>query len=245
MTSEYDVDMEKTREESLLELTRRRDESKGLKILELRYALAESLAVLKGNWAELSKAFDEFEQEISAQPLDIYQQQLLTGFLMKTNRLFHNYLSSVYSLKEHTYVFREALHNTQFREEFQKSLIEFGIIEISSFLIGLRTYMQHKMLLRVRPVIVSIDPASKRNPVVKQFLAVKKATLLEWNRWEGPSKEFLRKQGEIIDLKRTMVEYQRLVSDLYNWIQRRTGELYSKNIEEVIEIDKQTSELRL
>ena len=103
--------MKNTHDKRILELVGQDDKLEGGRVLSLLYSLAESLQILRGNYSELFKAMEDFEREIDVPTdmltLDVDKYQRLNGFLIDFSRLLHNYLSSVYSLKEHTNFFRK------------------------------------------------------------------------------------------------------------------------------------------
>jgi len=235
--------MEDSKGKKIIELINKVETLEGTKIIHMTQALAVSQYTLNKNYEELKNSITTYENDLSI--WDMGRRRNLEAFLVEFSRLFHNYLSSIFSLIEHTRTFLNNLNNPQLRQEYYEKLENLKINECVKFLKDLRTYVQHCNLS-----IVSAEFTLKRknndikNPLEhKQNLVIGKKELLKWGGWSFKSKNYIDKLENNVDLDIITIEYQKLITEFYQWFYNIIGELYSDKIKEVLEIEKEIMKL--
>lgn len=204
-----------------LELVNKLESSEGNKILGGLKHLATSQYAFNRNFDELIRLIKIFEEDLSIwsvenrNKLDALQREFL--------RLLHNYLSSAFSLIQHTYVFKDSLKNDELKRFYSEVSKNFKVDEIMVLIQDLRIYTQHYKLPFSKASIsfTRIDKDMSKGMVSKQELLLDRKELLKWKRWAPLSKKYLANQVKDIKLKDLVIDY-------YNKIQTFYGDLYSK-----------------
>jgi len=114
--------MSSNRGKKFIELLNRRDKLEGTKIVGMLVRLDSSLYTVKRNYQDLSDAINRYESDMSIWYLK--NRPKLDAFLREFSRLLHNYLSSNYSLIEHTQMARKNLDNSELNEDYPLKLEE-------------------------------------------------------------------------------------------------------------------------
>src|SRR5207302_40317 len=79
---------------------------------------------------------------------------------------------------------------------------------------GLRQFTQHVQLPLISSHLhLSIDPPGFNAEVRLKCQAL----LRHKDCWSGVAKEYLRNQGETIDVRRLIADYHQKITDFYNW----------------------------
>ena len=233
--------MSKNRGKRFIELLNKREKLEGTKIFGILDRLGISLYTEKRNYQDLSSAISKYESDISIWYLK--NRPKLDAFLREFSRLLHNYLSSIYSLIEHTQMVRKNLDNSELNEDYPLKLEEIFSKDCVRFVRDLRTYSQHIGL----PIIaarLSIKKKSPKNKRVdeKQQILLEKEALLKYKKWHRDSKKYIISHKDI-DLKVALGEYQVLVEKFYEWFYKKVWKLYSKELEEFARIEAELAEV--
>lgn len=220
------------------ELITKLESSKGNKILSKIKNLAISQYTFNKNYGELINFIKAYEENKSIwalknrPKLDAVQREFL--------RLLHNYLSSVYSLIQHTLTFRDKLKNDKFKKFYNTEASKFKIDEIMGFVKDLRRYAQHyKVPLSKASVSFKAGGMEVGRGTFKQELLLDKKELLKWGRWTAPSKKYLDKQAKDINLRDLMAEYYNKIQTFYKEIYSKISQLYEKEIKEFVTIERE------
>lgn len=221
-----------------IELAEKRDQLEGTKIIGLIEHLATSQYALNRNYHELMGLINSYEsdQEIWA----VENRPKLKALQREFLRLLHNFLSSIFSLVEHTYAFRKDLDNSELDSFYYEKLKELRINECITFLKDLRIFTQHYKL----PFVTATLSFKKEGNISEQKLILDKDNLLKWTRWSSTSKIFLDAQDKEIDVKKIIEEYQALIEKFYDQFYNKAAKLYEKEIMELFNLEKKMFELQ-
>lgn len=226
-----------------IELAEKREQLEGTKIIMLIEHLATSHYILNLNYHELRGLIDSYESDRKI--WNVENRPKLEALQREFLRLLHNFLSSIFSLVEHTYAFRKDLDNSELDSFYNEKLKELRINECITFLKDLRTFSQHYKLPFVSATLsFTASDSKKGDGITEQKLSLDKDNLLKWTRWSSPSRAFLRSQDDKIDIKKIIEEYQALIRNFYNQFYIKAVKLYEKEIMELFNLEKEMYELQ-
>lgn len=233
--------MSSNRGKKFIELLNKREKLEGTKIFRMLIHLATSQYTVNRNYHELSIAIGNYEKDLSI--WDVKKRPRLNAFLRELSRLLQNYLSSIYSLIEHTKIFYTELNNSRLNEEYSLKLSTFQSNNCVRFVRDLRTYSQHIGL----PFISAQVSFTKTNEKtgggrIKQNIILEKKGLAKWKNWHRDSEKYIEAHKRI-DLKVALTEYQFLTKDFYDWFYKKVLELYSKELEQYDKLEKEIAQL--
>jgi len=230
--------MSSNRGKKFIELLNRRDKLEGTKIVGMLVRLDSSLYTVKRNYQDLSDAINRYESDMSIWYLK--NRPKLDAFLREFSRLLHNYLSSNYSLIEHTQMTRKNLDNSELNEDYPLKLEEIFSKDCVRFVRDLRTYSQHIGL----PLIAAHLSIQKKSHKVneKRQILLEKETMLKWKKWHRDSRKYIISHKDI-DLRVALGEYQVSVEEFYKWFYEKVQKLYSKELDEVSRIESELAKL--
>jgi len=228
---------------SWIELAKKRDKLEGTRIIGLIKHFATSQYTFNRNYNELIALINSYESDLDIWALK--NRQKLEGLQREFLRLIHNFLSSIFSLVEHTYAFRKDLDNQELNKFYDEKLKELRLNECITFLKDLRTYTQHYKLpfVSAKLSFTATNP-KKGEGVSEQKLILDKDNLLKWERWNSSSKKYLKKQDKEIDIKNIVEEYHSLIKTFYDQFYNKTAKLYEKEIMELFKLEKEMFELQ-
>jgi hypothetical protein len=208
---------------------------KGKEISDLVSALGQTEYILERNFSELQLAIQYYENNF----LTLWNRDnrlQMIGFVREFARVFHNYLSSVYTLIGHTRVFLKHLGNQTFNSEYEKRKQDLLNNNVIAFTKDLRDYGQHYGM-SMFAASLQLEKVTNFEPSLTMNL--QKKELLKWDGWTQQAKAYLSKQPDGIDIKIVTNEYQLDIRKFYEWFHRRLSELYSSEIAEYIETLKE------
>jgi len=226
--------------ERFLELLKKREKLEGTRIFNTLIHLATSQYGVNRNYQELFVAISRYEQSLSIWAVNKRPQ--LDAFLRELSRLLQNYLSSIYSLVQHTMIVRNDLSCSKLNTEYSSKLKTLQCNNCVRFVRDLRTYSQHIRLpvIAARLSFRTIRQTGKGE--IKQQILLEKKELTKWTYWHNDSKEYINSHDDI-DLKVVLSEYQSLIKDFYQWFYKRVEELYSKELQEFYEVESELARL--
>lgn len=225
-----------------VDLAKRRDKLEGTRIVDMIKNLALSQYILNRNYNDLIEIFNYYQKD--KEIWDIKNRPKLGALQKELLRLVHNYLASIYSLVEHTYVFRGKLNNKEF-ENFCNEKINKLKTDISiTFLKDLRVYTQHyKLPFLEASISFKMINSKKREAISEQNLFLDKEQLLKWDRWSSISKSYLNKQDDKIDIKIVIQEHQKIIKNFYGLFYNKIAKLYEKEIMELSNLEREMFDL--
>jgi len=201
--------------------------------------LAFSIYILNRNYLELFIAIKKYKRNLSI--WDLRNRPQLDKFMREFSRLLHNYILSTYSLVEHTQNLRKKLNQAELDREFSLKVKALSNYECVKFVKKLRHYFQHFNLPLVTATL-SFEKKNKGNGgVIRQRVLLDKEELLKWNKWKG-SRNYIISKKEI-DMEPILSEYQILIGNFYKWFYAKIEKLYSKELKELGELEKELAKL--
>jgi len=223
-----------------IELLEKREKLEGTRIFGILLNLATSQYAVNRNYQELSKAIGFYESNLSI--WDVNKRSQLDAFLREFLRLLQNYLSSIYSLIEHTRIFCKELNNSELNREYCVKLKELQNHMCVGFVRDLRTYSQHIQL----PIVsAKLSLTKTKQPgsgdEIKQQILLQSKELMKWKQWHKDSRKYLESLKEI-DLKVVLSKYQTLIGAFYEWLYKKVEELYRKQFEELARIQSELAQ---
>ena len=205
--------------------------------------------ILNKNYQELSDAVESYYRDFKDwKRKDLPQLYRLLG---EINRLFHNYLASVYSLDNHTIIFYRILFNKRFNEEFKSFKNQNK--KHKQFLIELRAFIQHYGLFSPIARITYKTVYNEKGEGVDQHLLLDKRKLLTldkkfllgWRGWSDGTKKYIERYEESIDLKVLINEYQKSTKEIYDRLYKKVIDIYSKKYPEMKKLISELEKIRI
>jgi hypothetical protein len=233
------VTSNKEKGKRFLALLKKREKLEGTKIYYMLYHLATSLYIVGRNYQELSSAISGYEKDLSI--WDVKNRAQLDAFLREFRRLMQNYLSSIYSLIEHTQTFRRDLNRYELNRDYSLKLKVLLRNNCVGFVRDLRTYSQHIRLPFIEASL-SFDSRKTGAEKLKQRILLEKKELVKWKYWHKVSKKYISSHKEI-DLKVVLSEYQGLIKGFYEWFYKTVGGLYSRELREFAKLESELASL--
>jgi hypothetical protein len=194
-----------------------------------------SFYIFEHNFIEFERAIDSYTEELYSQDIKAFdvrirhlQAQKFEEVKRETARLLHNYLASRFSLREQTYAAENSLEKSLTndsliseikikREQMFKDNPENG------FLQDLRNYIQHRSL----PLVESENSIGFKfgqpNLNIEHSLYLDTKTLLQWDGWKAPAKQYLSEHSEKISIKQTIRSNFLYMQSFYQWLSGRLG----------------------
>lgn len=196
-------------------------------VSEIR-GLNRSLAITSRNCEILLEAeaileeegLEYFSQSNPEKSMDEYQLEYL--------RRLHNYISSVYSLINHTQRVVDKYGDEEFKEHYEEVLRERGLVQKGEFLRQLRHYTQKRKL----PPITASVRSTRDNPDLEYDVYIPTEDLLDWDEWNADARGFLEDAEEEIDLDEVIREYNESIQDFYDWFFRFLGYFHIEELRE-------------
>ena len=229
----------KERGKRFIALLNKREKLVGTRIFYMLYNLAVSEYIVNRNYQELSSAMGKYEKNLSI--WDVKKRPQLDAFLREFRRLMHNYLSSTYSLIQHTIICRRELNRPSLNRVYSLKVKALLTNRCVRFVRDLRTYCQHIKLPLVSAEL-TFDARKIGAEKLKQRILIEKKELPKWKRWNRLSKKYIGSHKDI-EPKAIFSEYQVLVKDFYKWFYKKVEELYSRELQEFGRIEAELAKL--
>lgn len=224
------------------ELFRKALDSPGMQFVNRMKAHSFSLNIFHGNLIEISKAIAIFEKpEIGMKIMNQENREIGNQTHREINRLFHNFLASAKTLIEHTRIFIDTYYSKTAIDQAYSAKIraEYAEDPLCRFIQDLRNYILHKGLPNnTMSLAFDVDKQS-----IKTTVRLKLDSLLEWQKWNKKSREYLNSQDEDIQLSHLVEEYGNKINHLYEWLSDRLHKHHSKDLLELRKIQKKWQNL--
>jgi hypothetical protein len=183
-------------------------------------SLMRSWRVFNGNSAEFERLLTEAEAYPRA--LELWSTDNREGFeefLDDVDRLLHNYVTAVFSLKDHSRNTARRLlaedPNDDLAAQYQQRVTDlFAESPLARFVEGLRNMSTHHRL----PVTYGWSHWS-RDDGLEQRVVLNRDRLLEsYDDWTAGAKRYLSESGERISLLDVTRDYSARVDDFHAWL---------------------------
>ena len=212
-------------------LRRQVEEHPGFLYLESRRIHANSLAIYGGNFQEL-KALLSFvenpETYLRVKPQGEKHQKLFSDL----HRFLHNYFVAAESLVSHTRNYVKHRHSAdRIGEKYRKKVSEVFSNHVPTVLIkDFRNYFLHEGLPK-SSIRETFNVDTREAPKIRVLLKVEE--LLKWKKWSSESKQFLRAQGNELQLSQLIAEYHNNVVAFYRWFDELLENEHRQQVEEM------------
>ena len=223
-----------------IELLDKRQNLEGTKVVNILLNLSNSNYTVARNYQELTKIIVTYEKNLSI--WDVKNRPKLDSLMREFSRCLHNYLSSVYSLIQHTFIVKSNLDRIKTCEEFTKKVRILSDNSCITFVKDLRTYSQHiKLPIISSSISISKNKTNGKN-IVKKKILLQKQDILQWTNWSKSSKDYINSKKEL-EFKNILSEYEKLNREFFNWFYNEATKLYSPELEEYANLEKELSRL--
>ena len=208
-------------------------ECKGYEINIRLVALTNSLLIYQANVNALKIWYKKVNDPQAA--LIIWNPNnysLMEKANLEMQRLFSNFLSSAFSLRDHLYALRNMYYEgTEIVDSIQNYIdAYFKGNGITSFIQDFRNFVVHRGYPRMNKKL-NFDSSSISND-----LTFNKKELLKYNRWNALSKKYIDEMGENKKLIDVVCEYNEIIEAYYNNILKMFKEYHYKELHELKEI---------
>lgn len=228
-----------TRGKEILELMAKLEEHPGTEAHRRLNALGWSVYTFDTNTRELLSMLDFLTQNPASWDLQaLRRRDQLERAERDVVRRFHNMVAAVFSLVEHTRVLRRHMHDASMGplyrdpatdEPIQRRIErEFADDSETKFFQDLRRFTQHRELPTLKFQISRQGPEDR----VDRKILLSASQLLAWTGWSYPSKRFLERAGDKIDLRELVIRYEERVRHFYYDFETHYRELYREVLEE-------------
>lgn len=176
------------------------------------------------NCDELYEEFswwDEFEgyDETTAEERKDFDQEY--------SRLFHNCVTAIYSLINHTQRFVNKYGDESFQNLYSSRIRDYELAERAHFLTQLRHYTQKRTLPPLRRFRHS--PGGDEDDVHR--VIIQKEDLLEWDSWNATAQEYITGLDERVDVTEQVLDYREAVVDFYDWFDEYSRDEFSDELD--------------
>jgi hypothetical protein len=215
---------------SFLDLINKREKLEGTKIANMQRNLAVNLYSVRRNFEDLILLLDKYEKELELWSVE--NREKYEEGIWELHRLLDNYLSSIYSLIEHSIQFCKVLKCPELDHAYREKKDELLNWDCAKFVRDLRTFSQHIGL----PLLVGQIHSSPTE--FRQTILLQKDELLKWQKWSNSSKKYIASKKEV-QLTAILKEYQGLLNDFYYWFYGKTCQIYEKQLKELSFVEEE------
>jgi hypothetical protein len=197
----------------------------GTRILNELRAYGTCIRILGGNSVQLRmliKTLEDPADPAGVQPYD--RRSHCHNLLEEVVRLFHNFLSSVSTLIDHTrnLMKRDFIH-TNHATEYQTLVNKtFATDPFAKFIQDFRDYVTHRAI----PIVGLTTTVGKQDDCISE-IEIDLKELAKWRGWTAPSRTYIATQGESIRLLKLVDDYEAKVKGF----NERFGELFNQYYE--------------
>jgi hypothetical protein len=160
---------------------------------------------------------------------NVRRSDIRDDYFAVLDQRLHNFVASATTLIDHTRRHVDGYQGTAFAREYENRKVLVTDAPVASFVKSLRNYLLHYRLPllghRVSFKSLEIAPGS-----IDFRIEASTDLLLEWDGWRGRARSYLEHAGEVVDVRAAVVEYGRLVQDLYQWIFEQFPALHAAEI---------------
>lgn len=215
-------------EQYLQELEALQDSPEWALFQELR-RLKYSYRLHEGNYSELVRLLDAVADGPRA--LHVWredQRDLLDAVMEETARLLHNFSASATSLVDHTRAHVKRLYSgTDLQQQYKARTERLSNSPVVRFVQDLRNYLHH---YRFPPLTAELT-VNVGHGTLKNTLALEVEKLRSWDGWTQPSRKYISRQGDAINVRVAVEEYMALIKALYEWLTESETGIHGKELD--------------
>jgi len=188
-----------------------------------------SLNIFVGNYEEFRNFLSYMVENPNSFELSSpYNRNQLKLMQNENLRLLHNYVSSAFSLIDHTRIhYRDLYEPNNLMTDYQDHVDKmFKESPIAAFIVGLRQYAQH-----YRTPSISFQSIWSRAEGMCSKICISKNDILSFSGWNSKAKSYLKNSVEHIDLKNVIDEYYKIVIKFYTWFKSQQEEIHKNEFD--------------
>lgn len=222
---------EDTSVDRLTELNTFIDNSLGMRVVNSRAALANSLHIFEGNYHDLLHHIGVIADEATAiQFLDERNARTKTLYQRETMRFTINFLASAISLLDHFATLVDYFYKgTPFADQYQAQYRELFLENpFACFMREFRNYAVHENLTPVAIQWKMSFPGGFQSSI-----AINTDTLRKNRKWRHRALAYLETLEVHVDLAPLITEYHALVRGYYDWLVERHMANFEAELREV------------
>lgn len=193
---------------------------------------SHTLYIFNKNYYELRKLLEPHNDHSHAiELLHPKNRQKIVDVQLEILRLLHNFVAAALSLTDHSRNHYKDLYagNNRFPEYTQEVKKRFSKNPLACFIKDLRQFFQHYKIPSIHSVFI------KQTNITKSILQLEKSTLTQFSNWSSAAKEYLKNQGDLIDLFQLINNYHSLIIDFYGWVIDHQKEIHSDEFKQIAE----------
>lgn len=202
------------------------ENSPGVEIHRELDTLTVSLNIQRGNFRELKSLHQEFREYTRE---DWEEIDLNAVIKEEYFRLLHNYISSVYTVINHSQRIVSKYGDDDLYDNYSGKLRDQKLDKRGMFLTQLRHYTQKR---KVPPIsaghIIHSDQTEFR-------LSIRKDLLLDWDGWTKDAKAYLESLDNRVEILDIIKAYQQESEDFYEWFFKYARLYFSDELEATLE----------
>lgn len=201
--------------------------------------VGKTYRVFLGNEAELRLLLERTsEMEVALKLWNIENRPAFEAFLDEVDRLLHNYLAAVGSLRDHTRALW-AKHLPDDREYDERARETFTESGLCVFVQNLRNYTLHANL----PIIQG-HMSWERGKQITTGVQLRRPNLLKWKKWPAAGKRYLADLPQDgIDLAELVANYTDAVAEFNDWFGEAFVDRCAEAFARVREMEDEMNEL--
>lgn len=156
------------------------------------------------------------------------------------NRHVHNFVSSAFSLVEHTRGFmRKYYAGTGLLATYEEQVAAtFAQSPVAQFVQGLRNYMMHRGLPNSSMFMkfTTTPGATDGSGTVESGVRYDSASLIDWDGWRSVARIYLEQAGEHLDLQEFAQEYLTLINQFHGWLDATLEAHHQSDLQELSQL---------
>ncbi len=194
----------------------------GTRILNELRAYGTCIRILGGNGLQLRMLIKTLEDPSDPAGIRSYDRRShCHNLLGETVRLFHNFLTSISTLIDHTRnLMKRDFIQANHANEYQALVnTTFATDPFAKFMQDFRDYVTHRAI----PIVGLTTRIGKQDDCISE-VEIDLKELADWRGWTGPSRAFIATQGERIRLLKLIDDYEFKAKGFND----RFGELFNK-----------------
>lgn len=158
------------------------------------------------------------------------------------SRHLHNFTASAMTLVDHTRVFMKANYEgTSVHADYLRDVTQaFATDPVSQFVQGLRNYMVHKGLPNSQMFFEM--KANQGDATFVTGIRIDTASLLEWDGWKSPAREYLLAAGETLDVHRFTEDYLARVDHFHAGLESALIRFHEPDLTELDDLQRKHAE---
>ena len=206
----------------------------GTRILEALRTYGVSARILSGNCLQLRQLIRLLEDPSDPAKVMCYEQRRhLQGLFDEVIRHFHNFLTSIKTLVDHTRnLMKEDFVRDEHRREYQDEVeARFAADPFTQFMQDFRDYMTHYTIPIVGLTGEIGSPEAHAKPAE---LYVDVVHLAKWGGWTAPSRKFIATRGAKVRMLELVDSYEHRIRQFHEEIGKSFQRYYEPEITEAL-----------